>query len=143
MKLFELHVVLSAALGHCSSAHTKLHITQCSTQPYFGGLVGGGLEAWIPCSMREVWFAGVDGAWKFTAHERVVYSENKRVKTRMFGNVLRAVNRRGRLALMRGEVQLGRLGRITLMVVFGMLGYVLAPTTYTCPTRRPRRELGL
>jgi hypothetical protein len=25
------HVVLSATLGHCSSAHTKLHIAQCST----------------------------------------------------------------------------------------------------------------
>jgi hypothetical protein len=25
------HVVLSATLGHCSSAHTKLHITFCST----------------------------------------------------------------------------------------------------------------
>jgi hypothetical protein len=23
------------------------------------GIFGGGLEAWVPCSMREVWFAGV------------------------------------------------------------------------------------
>jgi ribosome biogenesis GTPase A len=39
-------------------------------------------------------------------------------------------NGRGRLALAGGEVQLGRLGRIrTLAVVFGMLGYVLVPTT--------------
>jgi hypothetical protein len=29
----------------------------------------------------------------------------------------------------RGEVQLGSLRRITLTVVFGMLGYVLVPTT--------------
>jgi hypothetical protein len=36
---------------------------------------------------------------------------------------------RGRLALLRGEVQLGRFGRITLTVVFGMLGYLLVPTT--------------
>jgi hypothetical protein len=39
------------------------------------------------------------------------------------------VNRRGRLALVRGEVQLDRLGGITLMVVFGMLGDVLVPIT--------------
>jgi hypothetical protein len=36
---------------------------------------------------------------------------------------------RGRLAERRGEVQLGRQGRITLTVVLGMLGYVLVPTT--------------
>jgi hypothetical protein len=36
---------------------------------------------------------------------------------------------RGRLTLVRCEVQLDRLGRITLAVVFGMLGYVLVPTT--------------
>jgi hypothetical protein len=35
----------------------------------------------------------------------------------------------GRLAKGRGGVQLGRQGRITLTVVFGMLGYVLEPTT--------------
>jgi hypothetical protein len=35
---------------------------------------------------------------------------------------------RARLALVRGEVQLGRLGRNKLTVVFGMLGYVLVPT---------------
>jgi hypothetical protein len=31
--------------------------------------------------------------------------------------------------LVRSKVQLGRLGRITLTVVFGMLGCVLVPTT--------------
>jgi hypothetical protein len=36
---------------------------------------------------------------------------------------------RGRLALVRGKVQLGRYKRITLTVVFGMLGYVLVPIT--------------
>jgi hypothetical protein len=36
---------------------------------------------------------------------------------------------RGRLAEGRGEVQLGRHGRITLTVVFGMLGYVLVQAT--------------
>jgi hypothetical protein len=39
-----------------------------------------------------------------------------------------AMNGRDRLALARGEVQLDRLGRITLTMVFGMLGYVLVPT---------------
>jgi hypothetical protein len=53
------HVVLSFTLGYCSSAHTRLHIKQFSTKRYFWGLVGGGLEAWVPCSVREVWFAGV------------------------------------------------------------------------------------
>jgi hypothetical protein len=46
---------------------------------------------------------------------------------------------RGRLTLVRGEVQFGRSGRITLTVVFGMLGYVLVE--HTRPTRGTRREL--
>jgi hypothetical protein len=37
-----------------------------------------------------------------------------------------------------GEVQFGRLGPITMYVVFRMLGYVLVPITPA-----PRRELGL
>jgi hypothetical protein len=36
---------------------------------------------------------------------------------------------RGRLASVKGKVQLGLYGRITLTVVFGMLGYVLVQTT--------------
>jgi uncharacterized phage-associated protein len=32
--------------------------------------------------MHEAWFASANGAWKFTPQARVMYKENKRVKTR-------------------------------------------------------------
>jgi hypothetical protein len=66
-----------------------------------------------------------------------MFSESKPAKTQMSQIwILRTmcctlydVNMRGRSALVKCEVQLGRLGRITLAVVFVMLGYVLVPTT--------------
>jgi hypothetical protein len=42
---------------------------------------------------------------------------------------MHTINALGRLALARGEVQLGRLGRVMLTLVLGMLGYVLVPAS--------------
>jgi hypothetical protein len=82
------------------------------------------------CNVRGLVCGCVNGALEITPHARVMYLESKRVKTHMrFGQILHVVSRRGRLALVRGEVQLGRLGRITLRVAFGMFGYLLVPTT--------------
>jgi hypothetical protein len=52
--------------------------------------------------MREVWFADVKGAWKFTPYSRVMYLENKRIKTHMI------------------QGWIWPLGRITSTVVFWM-----------------------
>jgi hypothetical protein len=48
--------------------------------------------------------------------------------THVWINTARCKNARA-IGFGEGEVQLGRQGRITLTVVFGMLGYVLVPTT--------------
>jgi hypothetical protein len=54
--------------------------------------------------------------------------ESKRAKT-VCTKTLHAVDMRGRLALVRGEVELGCLGRITLTAVFGIRGCVLVLAT--------------
>jgi hypothetical protein len=75
-----------------------------------------------------------------------MYLESKRVKIHMTQAwiKLHVVNRRGRLVLVRGGVQLDRLGRITLTVVFGFWNaWVYACANHTRPTRGTRRGLSL
>jgi hypothetical protein len=79
-----------------------------------------------------MWFGGVDavfnarglvcgcvnGAWKFTPHARVMYLENKQTKSRMIYGWINSARYKLTKAIGfgEGEVQLGRLGRITLAV---------------------------
>jgi hypothetical protein len=56
---------------------------------------------------------------------------------------MHATNGRGRLALARGEVQLGRLGHIALTVGGVWNAWVCACANHTRPMRGTRRKLGL
>jgi hypothetical protein len=113
----------------------------------------GGMGA--VCNARGLVCGCVNRCRKFTPRVRVMYLESMRVITHMTqiwtNSDLpphKVVNRRGRLAFVRGEVQLiGRLGRITLTVVFGMRGCVLVPTTpaldVTCVGKWACKSIGM
>jgi hypothetical protein len=65
---------LSATLGHCSSAYTKLHINLRSTFPYFGGHFGGGFGGVGTVFNARGFVCGcVNRALKFTPQARVMF----------------------------------------------------------------------
>jgi hypothetical protein len=83
----------------------------------------------MPCFNAQGLVCGcVNGTWKFAPHERVIYLESKRVKTHMMLGWINNAHDKWVRAIGFAKVQLCRLGRITLTVVFGVLGYVLVPT---------------
>jgi hypothetical protein len=73
----------------------------------------------------------VNRARKFTPHARVMFLESKRAKrhmTQVWITTARCKHART-IGLRGGRGPTWPLGGITLTVVFGMLGYVLVPTT--------------
>jgi hypothetical protein len=135
---------MSATLGHCSSAHTKLHITLCSTYPYFWSFWRGFGGVGAVFNARG-WVCGgcVNRAQKFTPLARVMFLESKRAKTHMTQVWINTGRCKHARVIGLGEGRGPTWPLRTHHVDAGVCNaWVCACANHTRPTRGKRRELG-